>query len=121
MNTALKFYLTICVVVVLILSTASQAQILPEYARPFTTSSTDKLLYTGPKVWLTACAYSNEFTIIFQLSAEPSETIKLKASRASDWPGNCVTRIASGLTLQGTLSSEARGWYAFDLVSRLDP
>ena len=101
-----------------LLTGPAEAQFMPEHARPFTTDSNSQTLYEGERVWLTVCSNYKEFTIIFELAAKRSETIKLKASRALDWPGNCVTRIARKLILQGSVSPEAKGWYAFERVSR---
>ena len=96
----------------------AQAQFMPEFARPFTTDSTRQTLYEGERVWLTVCSNFREFTIVLGLTEKQSETIKLKAGKALDWPGNCVTRIARKLVLQGSVSPEAKGWYAFEQVSR---
>lgn len=56
------------------------------------------------------CTNFREVTIIFEMTAKRSETIKLEAGQALDWPGNCVTRIARKLVFQGSRSPEAKGW-----------
>lgn len=102
-----------------VLTGPAEAQFMPEHARLFTTDSTSQTVYEGERVWLTGCSNYKEFIIIFELADKRSETIKLKASRALDWPGNCATRIARKLILQGSVSPEAKGWHAFERVNRL--
>ena len=116
-KSALTFF-CLCITASTLLTGGAQAQFMPERARLFTTDSTSQTLYEGERVWLTVCSNFREFTIIFGLTAKRSETIKLEAGKALDWPGNCVTRIAQKLILQGSVSPEAKGWYAFEQVSR---
>lgn len=110
--------LGLCLAAGILLHGTAQAQFMPERARPFTTESSDQILYNGQRIWITVCANYKEFTVAFDTGAKAPEIIKLKASGALDWPGNCTTRIASRVTLKGTVSPDAKGWHAFEQVSR---